>query len=292
MVRANNAAELQIDSVSIGKTFIHIYGKCYPYSIHSYLFTYQDGEFVASDTLGIIGVDPFVVRLEKLQSNTGYNISFVVKNFLGQDTFFLGRITTLSDFGGGGSSSVFKITNHSLTRASGSTKMELRGFVDIPARTKVVAYATIFADSLCTIPVAPISTKLNYSNNSDSKSLYNLYYDFYVDTNSYQLVWGKFWGSDDKGNSVDDSSPVKLKVFAASAVGLDDLICQKKNNIKFYPVPAKDYLFLEKDEFYVVYDMNGRKVTSGDGSRVDLSSVCSGFYTIETKSGWGRFWKN
>jgi hypothetical protein len=292
IIASNSEAEIFIDSISVGKNSISIYGKCSSASVHTHLSLLLNEFFVDGETMDVHGLAPFVLSASDLSPGSAYSTKIAVRDNAGFDTISLGTINTLSGggWGGGSSGGVFSIKNQSLIRFSGSTKVELRGIIELSPNTTAVAYACVFSDSLCTRAIAPISTRLNYSNSYNFSSIYNLYYDFNIDTNYYNFIWGKFWGSDNMGNSASDFASVKIKILSKKITGQGEV---KRENILFaHPIPAKDFLFLNLHCQYVVYDILGNVVLSGAGKEIDVQGIPVGWYLFVTDFGSIRFWKN
>ncbi|MBP6931570.1 MAG: hypothetical protein KBD48_00625 [Candidatus Pacebacteria bacterium] len=286
-------AELFVDSLVVGKNSISIYGDCSVFSVHTHLYLFLGGIFSDGDTLDTYGLTPFSLRADKLLPGTPYLVKIVIRDYSGTDTITIGSITTLSGNGwdNGGSNGALKIKNQSLTRFSGAEKIELRGTIELSPKSTAVAYAAVFSDSLCKHAVAPVSTKLNYNNVNNFSSISNLYYNFNIDTNAYSMVWGKFWGSDNLGNSTEDPSSVGMKVITLKPTGFGEI--DQKKKIFLYPVPTTDILFFEYFCQYSIIDINGIRVKTGEGTSTDVSDLPAGYYVLRSDKGRsGRFWKN
>lgn len=285
-------AEIFIDSVAVGKNSISIYGKCSSVSVHTYVLLFSNGLFFDGDTMDVYGLAPFHLFARDLSPGTPYLMKIAVRDYSGTDTISVGSITTLSGngWGSGSNNGYLKIKNQSLIRFAGSTKVDLRGIIELSPKSTAVAYACIFSDSSCKNAIAPVSTKLNYANVNNFSSISNLYYDFSIDTNIYSVVWGKFWGSDNLGNSVEDPASVGMKVVAFKPTGIDEVREKKKNFL--HPVPANDILFFDFFCTYSIIDIMGREVKSGNGISVDVSDLPVGYYVLQSDLGSGRFWKN
>lgn len=285
-------AEIFADSITIGKNSVSFYGRCSSVSVHTYLALMSGDVFLDGDTMDVYGLAPFRLFAQDLSPGTLYPMKIIVRDYSGTDTISIGNITTLAGNGwnNGGSSGNLKIKNQSLIRFAGSVKVELRGIIELAPKSTAVAYACVFSDSLCKNPITPVSTKLNYNNVNNFNSIFNLYYNFNIDTNIYSVVWGKFWGTDNLGNSTEDPTSVVVKVISSNATGLDDPGEQKK--IFLCPVPARDVLFLEFFCSYSVMNIMGQEVKSGEGVSIDIGDLPVGYYFVNTNLGFARFWKN
>ncbi|MFA7192287.1 MAG: hypothetical protein WC089_03260 [Candidatus Paceibacterota bacterium] len=285
-------AEIFIDSIAVGKNSISIYGQCSSANVHTHLGLLAGGTFLDGDTMDVYGLAPFHLFARDLSPGTSYLIVMTVRDYTGTDTITIGSITTLSGngWGSGGNNGSLKIKNQSLVRFSGSKKVDLRGIIELSPKSTAIAYACIFSDSLCKNAIAPVSTRLNYSNTNSFNSISNLYYDFNIDTNMYAIVWGKFWGSDNLGNSADDPMSVSVKVISSKVSSLPEI--NEKKKIFLSPVPASDVLTLESYCYYSVIDIRGVEIKRGEGSSIDVSDIPPGYYWVDTNIGLGRFWKN
>ncbi len=285
-------AEIFIDSIAVGKNSISIYGQCSSVGVHTHLGLLSGSTFLDGDTMDVYGLAPFELFARDLSPGTSYLLQMTIRDYSGTDTITIGNITTLSGngWGNGGNSGSLKIKNQSLVRFSGSRKVDLRGIIELSPKSTAIAYACIFSDSLCKNAITPVSTRLNYNNPNSFNSISNLYYDFNIDTNMYAVVWGKFWGSDNLGNSVEDPASVSIKVVPSKV--LSTVETPEKKKIFLSPVPTSDILIFELSCFYSVVDIRGIEVKKGEGSHVDVSDLIPGYYWVNTNLGMGRFWKN
>ncbi|MEY2671731.1 MAG: hypothetical protein RL687_148 [Candidatus Parcubacteria bacterium] len=289
---AATGSEIFIDSIIVGKNSISVYGECSVVNVHTHIAMVSNGVFLDGDTMDTYGLTHFVLRSYSLSPGTPYLIKITVKDYSGTDTITIGSITTLSGNGwnNSGGNGALKIRNQSLIRFAGSVKVELRGIIELSPKSTAVAYAAIFSDSLCKNAIAPVSTRLNYSNVNNFSSISSLYYNFNIDTSAHNVVWGKFWGSDNLGNSVEDPASVGVKVLMPKTTGILDYSVKK--NIFIYPVPTVDFLFLEFICSYIITDIMGREVKNGRDSKINVGDLPVGYYLVNTDLGSARFWKN
>lgn len=283
--------ELFVDSISVSKNTIGVYGKCTPVGVETTIITLVDEIPFNWDTIYPTGSVPynFNIRITDLYPATDYYVRLKFHTSYGWDSINLSRITTLSDNHNG---NILRIRNTLLTRNMGSSKVELRGIIDLQPKSTATAYCAIYSDSTMKKMIGNTSTKLNYNNPYPFEYMYSLYYNFNIDTNMHADVYGKFWGSDNFGHFSIDTVPVKIKILAAKpTVGLDEVL-GIMDSIYIYPNPVKDRLFFSVVGEYQVFNIFGQIIRSGYGDQVDLSDLPIGMYVISINEKRFQFAKN
>lgn len=285
--KKSSAGIFLIDSIDVGKTTLGIYGICNPVGVETLAFAFVDGVIRGADTITTTGTVPFKIRINNLTPGTDYNVRLVFWNFYGSDTISLGRITTIS--GLNQNNATFKIRNTFLTRAAGSTKVELRGVITMPPYDTAFAFCAIYSDSVCKKMIGNMSTKLNYKNPYNFDYMFDLYYNFNVDTNTHSVFYGKFWGSDITGTTSSDTLAVRVMIMPKkSTTGISELFLV--DSFSIYPNPTSDYLFIPSSR-YVITDMLGQIIRIDNGDIVDVRDLPRGLYLIEINRNYYRFTK-
>ena len=105
--------------------------------------------------------------------------------------------------------------------------------------------------------------------------------------------WISFISSDGDVISRERISDIRSIVFPSSHSGPTDVIDVPEDNIRIYPNPVQETLFIEsaQETIYKIYDFNGRCLMSGNGNTINVSSLTKGTYLLHINNNIFKFIK-
>lgn len=88
-------------------------------------------------------------------------------------------------------------------------------------------------------------------------------------------------------------SDIRSIVFPSNHSGATDIIDVPEDNIRIYPNPAQETLFIESaaETSYNVYDIEGRCLMNGEGNNINVSPLTKGTYLLQINNKTFKFIK-
>lgn len=88
-------------------------------------------------------------------------------------------------------------------------------------------------------------------------------------------------------------SDIRSIVFPTNHSGTTDIIDVPEENIRIYPNPVQESLFIESagDTTYKIYDIDGSCLMSGEGNTINVSSLMKGTYLLQINNNTFKFIK-
>lgn len=86
---------------------------------------------------------------------------------------------------------------------------------------------------------------------------------------------------------------IRSIVFPDNHSGTTDIIDMPEDNIRIYPNPAQETLFIESaaETSYNVYDIEGRCLMNGEGNNINVSPLTKGTYLLQINNKTFKFIK-
>lgn len=105
--------------------------------------------------------------------------------------------------------------------------------------------------------------------------------------------WLYFMGADGAEISRERISDIRSLVFPSNHSGGSDIIEVPEDDIRIYPNPVQETLFVETSEetTYKIYDLDGRCLMSGEGNTINVSSLTKGTYLLQINNNTFKFIK-
>lgn len=105
--------------------------------------------------------------------------------------------------------------------------------------------------------------------------------------------WISFISSDGEEISRERISDIRSIVFPSNHSGTTDVIDVPEDNIRIYPNPVQETLFIESahETTYKIYDFNGRCLMSGEGNTINVSTLAKGTYLLQINNNTFKFFK-
>lgn len=105
--------------------------------------------------------------------------------------------------------------------------------------------------------------------------------------------WISLISSDGDVISKERISDIRSIIFLSDHTGTTDIMDIPKYNIRIYPNPVQETLFIESanETNYKIYNIEGRCLMSGEGNAINISSLTKGTYILLINNNTFKFIK-